>query len=172
MILIQQHAQNILAADIGRVCQQERGPLLPQVAFQRIAHAQHAGCAVGHLQGNAHPRRHRQAGEQICILPGKTAQGLAGAVGVLIRHGAAADQRRRVQPHAAQNGAHCPGRALGKDRETPAAAGKQLQHIPHHLGQVAVCAQQKTVKVAEHQCGFQRSIHTVSLLSVARKWVK
>ena len=119
--------------------------------LQCLAHAQHAGSTVGHLQGNAHALCHRQAGEQVGILPGKGAQRLAGAIGKMVGHGTAAHQRRSAEPHTAQNGPHCPRRALGKHRKTSAAADEQLQHIPHHLRQVAVGTQKQMVQITQYK---------------------
>ena len=95
-VLIQQHPQHFFPLDVCRVCQQIRGPFLPQMTLQCLAHAQHAGSTVGHLQGNAHALCHRQAGEQVGILPGKGAQRLAGAIGKMVGHGTAAHQRSQV----------------------------------------------------------------------------
>jgi len=84
----------------------------------------------------------------------------------------AAHQCRGRETHAAQNGPHCLGRALGKDGEPAAAAGKQLQHIPHDLGQVAIRAKQEVVQITEDQLVGKGFVHGFFLLSVARKWVK
>ena len=170
-VLIQQHPQHLLGADVGGVCQQIRGPLLPQMALQRIAHAQHPGGAVLHLHGDTHAGGIRQAGKKLLLL-GKAAQGHPVAVGIVVGHGAAAHQRRRCQTHAAQNGAHGARRALRKNSQSAAAAAEQLQNIPHHLGQIAILAQQQVIQITKHQSGCQRIVHVFFLLSVARKWVK
>ena len=51
-------------------------------------------------------------------------------------------------------------------------AGKQLQHIPHDLGQVAIRAKQEVVQITEDQLVGKGLVHGFFLLSVARKWVK
>ena len=84
----------------------------------------------------------------------------------------AAHQRRSAEPHTAQNGPHCPRRALGKHRKTSAAADEQLQHIPHDLGQVAIRAKQEVVQITEDQLVGKGLVHGFFLLSVARKRVK
>ena len=157
--------------DIGGVRQQIGGPLLPQMAFQCIAHAQHPGGAVLHLHGNTNAGGIRQAGEKFLLL-GKTAQGHPVAVGIVVGHGAAAHQRRRCQTHAAQNGAHRARRALRKNGKSAATAAEQLQNIPYHMGQISILAQQQVIQITEHQSGCQRIVHVFFLLRVARKWVK
>ena len=129
------------------------------MGFQRLAHPQHAGGAVGHLQGDAQAHGRGQLLEDGLFPPGKAAQGLRGAGGKLIGQRAAADKGRRSQPHAAKQGTHRPGRALGKDGEPPAPAGKQLHYIPQHLGQTAIGIQQQVVQIAEHEGILEVVIH-------------
>ena len=124
-VLIQQHPQHLLGVDVGGVRQQIRSPLLPQMALQCIAHAQHPGGAVLHLHGNAHTGGIRQAGKKLLLL-GKAAQRHPVAVGIVVGHGAAAHQRRRCQTHAAQNRAYRARRALRKNGQSAAAAAEQL----------------------------------------------
>ena len=170
-VLIQQHPQHLLGVDISGVCQQIGGPLLPQMALQCVAHAQHPGGAILHLHGDTHAGGVRQAVEKLLLL-GKAAQGHPVAIGIVVSHGAAAHQRRRCQTHAAQNGAHGTRRALRKNGQSTAAVAEQLQNVPHHLGQVSILAQQQVIQITEHQSGCQRIVHVFFLLRVARKWVK
>ena len=141
------------------------------MALQCIAHAQHPGGAVLHLHGNAHTGGIRQASKKLLLL-GKATQGHPVAIGIVVSHSAAAHQRRRCQTHAAQNRAYRARRALGKNGQSAAAAAEQLQNVPHHLGQIAILAQQQVIQITEHQSGCQRIVHVFFLLSVARKWVK
>ena len=64
------------------------------------------------------------------------------------------------------------GERCEKNSQSAAAATEQLQNIPHHLGQIAILAQQQVIQITEHQSGCQRIVHVFFLLSVARKWVK
>ncbi|MFR2262318.1 MAG: hypothetical protein ACLS5S_00745 [Faecalibacterium sp.] len=138
------------------------------MAFQRLTHAQHPGGAIGHLQSDAHACCVRQAGKQVGVLPGKAAQRPAGAIGKMVGHRAAAHQRRGIEPHTAQNGTHCPGRALREHRKTAAAADEQLQHVPHNLSQVSIRSQQQVIQITQYKPLVQL-VHRFPLLSVARK---
>ena len=120
------------------------------MALQRIAHAQHPGGAVLHLHGDTHAGGIRQAGKKLLLL-GKAAQGHPVAVGIVVGHSAAAHQRRGIEPHTAQNGTHCPGRALREHRKTSAAADEQLQHVPHNLSQVSIRSQQQVIQITQYK---------------------
>ena len=160
-VLIEQDAQHILSPDVRRIAQHKGGPLLPQVGFQRLAHPQHTGGAVLHLQSNADARYTGQHPEDGFLHPGKTAQGRARALGKVVGQHTAADQRGRAEPHPTQQRTHHLGRPLGVDGQLATAAGKQLQHIAVELGQAALCIQKKVVEIAEDQRIFDGIAHSL-----------
>ena len=78
---------------------------------------------------------------------------MAGAIGEPVGH---AHRRTPAQERLSRTlprmDAHCPRRALVKTpSKRPPRLDEQLQHIPHHLRQVAVGTQKQMVQITQYE---------------------